>query len=683
MMGRRALLSAAVAAAGVAAVSAAPAYDVNADGVVNIADAVAITNVVTGGAESPECSDDGASVCYAEGITACEADCAARVFDHGTVNCRSAQEILQIGSSTVFPVADAHAQRYGNPLVAIEARESGSSLGFRAFFGGGTDVATASRALKGSDYESADCDPACVDENNVAICECQGRFPVGVQVGTDLLAVFTREGSTFATTPQTVSSLASAITSAQTGGSTTLCVPDPQSGTRDFAEEVLGVTFDGSSPNVNGFVDDAQIIACVQTAATNDVIGIAPISDVAPAVGSANSGMVIVPVDGVDPTAEPVNTAYPFLRPLFKYFDQADESNSFVREFICALLADESQAVVQKAGFVPLDETTRQASLATPSLRCPTTEGGAGVNLLNNAPLTGAFKEMSYCRQLAHAVMIGSSTVYPFARAIARLYPPTTVFAEARSTGSSNGLALLLAGAADIGDASRPLRGSDYEAFDCDPTLVNEADGTATGLCQGVLPKPFTVGFDLLSVIVSPDSPIAGQDVTVEQLNQIFQNGASFSSVFGVGSSEPPTLFVADTQSGTRGFWEDAVGPVMDGVNGFADDTVIANGVANDPNAIGFLGAAFVTPDVQALTVGGVDPTADGTDPASYDLSRPLFFYVNDAAGADRDVVDDITCFALSATGQEILARVGYVSVPSDQITSQRNDLNCIDAQAQ
>lgn len=495
---------------------------------------------------------------------------------------------------------------------------------------------------------------------------------MGIEVGTDLLAVFTQEGSTLAS-GTTLASLTAAINAAQTStGTTTLCVPDAQSGTRDFAEEVLGVEFDDTLPNVNGFVDDAQIISCVATNPSADVIGIAPVSDVGAVTAQPGSGLAVVSIDGIDPTAEPVNTAYAMLRPLFKYFDQADnENNAHVRQFICSLLADQSQTAVANSGFVPLDNATRSEQLNSPSLACAQ---GAGVNLFNNAPLTGAFEEMSFCRALSHLTISGSSTVYPFGRAIARTYPPTTVFAIARSTGSSVGISLLLAGATDIGAASRAMKGSDYEAFGCAPEGIQ--DGAAVALCQGVFPVATTVGFDLLSVIVPPDSPIAGQDVTIDQLVQLFTNGASFNSVFGLGPTEPPTLFVADTQSGTRGFWEDEVGTVMTGVNGFANDGEIIKGVAADPNAIGFVPVAALTPDVQALTINGVDPTS-AADPSAYALQRPLYLITNRAAGAKNDIVDDVLCYALSSAGQATLQRVKYVAVPEDLRESQRQQLGC------
>ena len=173
-----------------------------------------------------------------------------------------------------------------------------------------------------------------------------------------------------------------------------------------------------------------------------------------------------------------------------------------------------------------------------------------------------------------------------------------------------------------------------------------------------------------------PDSPIAGQDVTIDQLVQLFTNGASFNSVFGLGPTEPPTLFVADTQSGTRGFWEDEVGTVMTGVNGFANDGEIIKGVAADPNAIGFVPVAALTPDVQALTINGVDPTS-AADPSAYALQRPLYLITNRAAGAKNDIVDDVLCYALSSAGQATLQRVKYVAVPEDLRESQRQQLGC------
>lgn len=189
---------------------------------------------------------------------------------------------------------------------------------------------------------------------------------MGIEVGTDLLAVFTQEGSTLAS-GTTLASLTAAINAAQTStGTTTLCVPDAQSGTRDFAEEVLGVEFDDTLPNVNGFVDDAQIISCVATNPSADVIGIAPVSDVGAVTAQPGSGLAVVSIDGIDPTAEPVNTAYAMLRPLFKYFDQADnENNAHVRQFICSLLADQSQTAVANSGFVPLDNATRSEFSST------------------------------------------------------------------------------------------------------------------------------------------------------------------------------------------------------------------------------------------------------------------------------------------------------------------------------
>jgi len=50
------------------------------------------------------------------------------------------------------------------------------------------------------------------------------------------------------------------------------------------------------------------------------------------------------------------------------------------------------------------------------------------------------------------------------------------------SSGSSVGIATFLAGANDLAAASRPLRGKDYEAFDCDGDAI-DVFGNANGVC--------------------------------------------------------------------------------------------------------------------------------------------------------------------------------------------------------
>jgi len=60
------------------------------------------------------------------------------------------------------------------------------------------------------------------------------------------------------------------------------------------------------------------------------------------------------------------------------------------------------------------------------------------------------------------------------------------------------------------------------------------------------------------------------------------------------------------------------------------DDTVLAEGVLADPNAIGFFGYAYYqnhTDTLKTLAVDGVAPSAEALDSATYPLARPLYIY--------------------------------------------------------
>eukprot|EP01024_Parvocaulis_polyphysoides_P044046 TRINITY_DN40487_c0_g1_i1.p2 TRINITY_DN40487_c0_g1~~TRINITY_DN40487_c0_g1_i1.p2 ORF type:complete len:178 (+),score=30.68 TRINITY_DN40487_c0_g1_i1:127-660(+) len=109
--------------------------------------------------------------------------------DAAIVHCDDTRPLLQIGSSTVFPLSQAHSVSYANPYVVPQVFSTGSSLGFENFLAWGSDIATSSRKLRGKDYQLVDCFADDVNADGVALRECQGRLPVGVRVGIDLISI--------------------------------------------------------------------------------------------------------------------------------------------------------------------------------------------------------------------------------------------------------------------------------------------------------------------------------------------------------------------------------------------------------------------------------------------------------------------------------------------------------------
>ena len=83
--------------------------------------------------------------------------------------------------------------------------------------------------------------------------------------------------------------------------------------------------------------------------------------------------------------------------------------------------------------------------------------------------------------------------------------------------------------------------------------------------------------------------------------------------------------------------------------------------VSQNPNAIGYIGFAYLDKSVKALSLdkgnGSVAPTAENILSGAYPLSRPLYFYTN---GEPSGLTKEFTDFVMSETGQNIVSTVGY-----------------------
>eukprot|EP01024_Parvocaulis_polyphysoides_P038955 TRINITY_DN3518_c0_g1_i2.p1 TRINITY_DN3518_c0_g1~~TRINITY_DN3518_c0_g1_i2.p1 ORF type:complete len:640 (-),score=87.02 TRINITY_DN3518_c0_g1_i2:329-2176(-) len=593
------------------------------------------------------------------------------------LNCNDVRPVLQIGSSTVFPVAQQHAQDYPNPIVQPQALQTGSTLGFENFLAGGSDIATASRALKPSDYANNDCDESGV-VNNVAITECQGRLPVGVRVGIDMLAVVAGKTSAFFD-PCSLSfdevvtlfepniakaTFVNEIFPKAPADIPSLYIPDAKSGTRDFFEEETGLDFSG----VTGYVDDEQLVSALLNDQTGVGFGVVPL-----AFAQRNAErLIICTIDGADPTDIASVESYPLARPLYKYYDAAPGVNNFVvLDYICALLGEEGQKLVADLGYVSLSQAEVKADRDL--LLCDDRFGSQ-----QRVDLTGVMADAAKCGSVKRFVLIGSSTVYPISVEVARLYSSSIVI-DARSTGSTIGILNLIAGAVPIAGASRSIRGRDYEAFDCNPDAIvgKSTNRAATESCQGVEPKGVIVGYDMLAVVVSPDSPV--ESLTTEDLETIFVKKGSWEDV-GVDLPGSPTLIIPDAKSGTHGFFEEVVGEMSE--PGFVNDNVIAGKVASNPNAIGFLGVAYAksATTIKTVAIDKISPL-DFTQATSYTLARPLFYYYNEGPTAENaGDIKDLLCWVLGTKGQNIVEAVGYVSLASafpEVLETERDNLKC------
>src|SRR5262249_35829882 len=96
--------------------------------------------------------------------------------------------------------------------------------------------------------------------------------------------------------------------------------------------------------------------------------------------------------------------------------------------------------------------------------------------------------------------------------------------------------------------------------------------------------------------------------------------------------------------------------------------------IAKTPNAIGYSGLGYATPDVKILKVAkkkgepAVKPSIASVLDKSYPISRPLFMYTpGDPSAQGRKYLEWI----MSDAGQKIVETSGYVPLPKKQLTQQ------------
>jgi phosphate transport system substrate-binding protein len=315
---------------------------------------------------------------------------------------------------------------------------------------------------------------------------------------------------------------------------------------------------------------------------------------------------------------------------------------------------------------------------------------------ISTAVLSGCISTQNDGGGLKKLTQTGSSTVLPLAIAWAEEFDKADI--SVSGGGSSHGLNALLNGETDLGDASRLLKGSDYEKIGCDPSLVNE-DGTASAACNGVFPKKWIVAYDVLVVVINNNNYWANQ-LNYTQLYEIFtdDNPAIYwDQVTGLTDTAPHEkieIYAPDAASGTYDYFFESIIPkwgkdnqqantrldLGDGVyHGSSDDNVILNAIRDNQYAIGYFGFAYYKENPTLVTP--VLVAEEGTDyeepslenVANYPIARPLHIYTNDIPESGN-VINEYLNYILGEDGQAIVPEVGYVQlslVDDNLVTNQ------------
>jgi phosphate transport system substrate-binding protein len=246
----------------------------------------------------------------------------------------------------------------------------------------------------------------------------------------------------------------------------------------------------------------------------------------------------------------------------------------------------------------------------------------------------------------------GSDTMLLLGQRWAEVYMQQNpdVVVQVTGGGSGVGIAMLINGSTDICQASRSMKPSEVDK------LKERFNSPGVEI---------PVARDGLSVYLNEKNPVS--ELSLDQLKAIYTGQVTNWKEVG-GNDSRILLYGRENSSGTYAFFKENVLKGLD----FAPQTqtlpgtaAVVNAVAQDPNGIGYGGAAYAK-GVKDAKVRKDDksaaytPTLENVQSGLYPLSRYLFWYLrNKPTGDVKKLVD----FVLSDAGQKIVGEVGYFPV--------------------
>jgi phosphate transport system substrate-binding protein len=276
---------------------------------------------------------------------------------------------------------------------------------------------------------------------------------------------------------------------------------------------------------------------------------------------------------------------------------------------------------------------------------------------------------------------IGSDTLNNlmtlWAEQFRKFYPSARIQIEGK--GSSTAPPALIAGTAQLGPMSRPMKGSEIDQFEKK---------------YGYKPTPIRTSVDALAVFVNKDNPI--KCLTMAQIDAVFSKSRRHGAredvktwgQLGLGGewgARPVSLYGRNSASGTYGFFKERAlknGDFKDEVKEQPGSASVVQGVTVDRYAMGYSGIGYATAGVRAVPLadkeGGrcyrADP--DSAYSGDYPLARFLYVYVNKAPGKSLDpLTREFVKLVMSREGQEVVLKDGYFPIPA---TIAREELNKI-----
>jgi len=222
--------------------------------------------------------------------------------------------------------------------------------------------------------------------------------------------------------------------------------------------------------------------------------------------------------------------------------------------------------------------------------------------------------------------------------------------------GSGTGITSLISNTVDIANASRSIKEEEREQ----------------ALANGIDPVEHVVARDAIAVIVNPQNPI--RELTLQQVSDIYSGKTNNWQELG-GDDRPIVRLSRETNSGTHVYFLESVIRLGDKENKtlFSQDTLLLPSsegiiaeVRDNPNAIGYDGLGYITPEVKVIGIAKdefsdyVMPSVDTVNLNLYPVARDLYMYTN---GVPQGLVEEYLAWIFSPAGQKIVKDLGFVPV--------------------
>jgi phosphate transport system substrate-binding protein len=265
-----------------------------------------------------------------------------------------------------------------------------------------------------------------------------------------------------------------------------------------------------------------------------------------------------------------------------------------------------------------------------------------------------------------------------WAESFYKFYPNVKIQIEGK--GSTTAPPALIAGTAQLGPMSRPMRGTEIDQFE---------------KRFGYKPTPIRTSVDALAVFVNKDNPI--KCLSMEQIDAVFSKSRRYGykedvktwgqlGLTGDWANRPISLYGRNSASGTYGFFKEHAlknGDYKDEVKEQPGSASVVQGVTVDRYGIGYSGIGYATAGVRAVPIAEkegaacVEATADNSYTGTYPLARFLYVYINKPPGKALDpLTHEFVKLMVSKEGQEVVVKDGYFPIPASIAKEETGKVN-------